>query len=179
MVSYFNPVAMYRQQSHVGGNVSPSAPQYHHPNSPQPPTWYGGYHPQAAQINPHQTQYCMQDVGGGQQVPPGTWPMHHPMFHQEYTNEFTPIMQAINHGNNDNGNILPSPPNTGSPDDISHSSSQHGGSVSPPQNIQQGKTIIPPMMPHVGRRSPFEWMKKPSYQNQPNPGKFLNLYSIK
>ena len=34
-----------------------------------------------------------------------------------------------------------------------------------------------PSQPPAPPRSPYEWMKKPSYQSQPNPGFYLNLPS--
>ncbi|GLV35662.1 hypothetical protein CBL_01188 [Carabus blaptoides fortunei] len=67
MVSYYNPMAMYRQQ----GPVGPTSGQFHNSGSPTA-GWYGGYHHGTQVPTPQQYFNTMQD-GDTQQV---SW--HHP-----------------------------------------------------------------------------------------------------
>ncbi|KAK9709099.1 Homeodomain [Popillia japonica] len=153
-VSYYNtPAAMYRHQQAV---AAATQPQFHS-GSPMH-SWYPGYHTQGGQGAPAAT-YCMQEE---QQM----WhhPAHHPahMYHQEF-NEFVhgggaiPQLQQITGETHDSQ--LPSPPITVSGSEMS--SPGTGGNISP-ANTQNRPTPA---------RSPYEWIKKTSYQTQPNPGK--------
>lgn len=78
---------------------------------------------------------------------------------------FLSINQAMQNGNNHNEHIndglqsMPSPPITVSGSDMS-SPGANNGSTSP--HLHSRPTPV---------KSPYEWMKKPSYQSQPNPGK--------
>lgn len=79
----------------------------------------------------------------------------------------TSIHQTTPNGTNNNEHIndglqsLPSPPITVSGSDMS-SPGAPNGSTSP--QMHSRPTPV---------KSPYEWMKKPSYQSQPNPGKIL------
>lgn len=150
-VSYYNSSAMYRHQQHV---AAAAQPQFHS-GSPMH-SWYSGYHPQQSQTAPP-TTYCMQEE---QQM----WhhPAHHPhMYHQEF-NEFVhggaslPQLQQV--ANETHESQLPSPPITVSGSEMS--SPGTGGNISP-ANTQNRPAPA---------RSPYEWIKKTSYQTQPNPG---------
>lgn len=145
MVSYYNPLAMYRPQQQApapGG----AAPQFHPPSA----AWYQPSHHQI----PPQPQYpnCVHE----EQQATASWHHHHHlMFQPEWAPDFgsPPGLQPATDAQ------LPSPPITVSSSELS-SPGAVGDPVTPPQ--------------HAGRpipvRSPYEWMKKPSYQNQPNPG---------
>ncbi|XP_066999656.2 homeobox protein CHOX-CAD [Anabrus simplex] len=161
MVSYYNPLAMYRHQQQAtapGGGP----PQFHHPASPAA-GWYGaptGYQPPPHQVNTTQ-QYlnCVQE----DQHQGGPWHHHHHMFQPEWgtgTPDFgvPPTMAGVAAVLEESQ--LPSPPITVSSSELS-SPGAAGGTLTPPQ--QHGRPV--PV------RSPYEWMKKPSYQSQPNPGK--------
>ncbi|XP_069696111.1 homeotic protein caudal [Periplaneta americana] len=170
MVSYYNPLAMYRHQQQASAPGGP--PQFHHPTSPAA-TWYGppgGYQPSHHhQVPPPPLQQYPNCVQDDQQGTAGAWHHHHHhMFQPEWTSAGAPDFgsapgmlqghQPSSAGLEDPQ--LPSPPITVSSSELS-SPGAVGGSVTPPQ--------------HAGRpipvRSPYEWMKKPSYQSQPNPGK--------
>ncbi|XP_018332679.1 homeotic protein caudal-like isoform X2 [Agrilus planipennis] len=157
MVSYFNPTAMFRHQQALAAQNA----QFHHGSSPMP-TWYaGGYHHQGG---PPQhpggaptPSYCMQDE---QQMWHHPTP-HHSIFQQEYSEVIHSGMPSLHHQQVlDPESQLPSPPITVSGSDMSSPGAGNGnGNVSPPSSRP------PPA------RSPYEWIKKPSYQSQPNPGK--------
>ena len=167
MVSYYNPLSMYRHQQPTSAPGGP--PQFHHPSPAA--TWYGtpaGYqssHHHQVPPPPPLQQYpnCVQDE---QQ---GAWHHHHHhhMFQPEWASSGAPDFasppgmlqnhQSLSTGLEDPQ--LPSPPITVSSSELS-SPGAVGGSVTPPQHAARPISV----------RSPFEWMKKPSYQNQPNPG---------
>ncbi|XP_031339699.1 homeobox protein CDX-1-like isoform X2 [Photinus pyralis] len=154
MVSYYNPTAMYRHQQAVAAQSA----QFHHSGSSMH-SWYPpGYHHQAPQVTPAPTpSYCMQDE---QQM----W-HHHSVFHQEYPEiphhgAGVPLHQQHHQQLLEPESQLPSPPITVSGSDMS-SPGTAGGTISPPNPLAR-----PPPV-----RSPYEWIKKTSYQSQPNPGK--------
>ncbi|KAF5290554.1 hypothetical protein FQA39_LY14683 [Lamprigera yunnana] len=153
MVSYYNPTAMYRHQQAVAAQGA----QFHHSGTSMH-SWYPpGYHHQAPQVAPTTTpSYCMQDE---QQM----W-HHHSVFHQEYSDiphhSGIPIHQQHHQQLLESESQLPSPPITVSGSDMS-SPGTAGGTISPTNPL----TRPPPV------RSPYEWIKKTSYQSQPNPGK--------
>lgn len=156
MVSYYNAAAMYRHQQ----AVSAQGAQFHHSGSPMH-SWYPtGYHHQGGQVPPAPTpSYCMQDE---QQM----W-HHHSVFHQDYPEiphhgSGVPIHHQQHQQMLESESQLPSPPITVSGSDMS-SPGAPGGTISPPNPL----TRPPPI------RSPYEWIKKTSYQTQPNPGKIL------
>lgn len=159
MVSYYNSTNMYRHQQ----AVSTPNPGMH--------SWYAaGYHHQGGQMPP--ASYCMQDE---QQM----WHHHpHSVFHNAAAAaaaaEFPDFMHhssmgaaapptAMHHHQIEHGQ-LPSPPITVSGSEMS---SPGGGNISP-QNLQQTQIARPPPA-----RSPYEWIKKTSYQTQVNPGEFF------
>jgi homeobox protein CDX len=178
MVSYYNHFAMY-QKNHSGANL---------PYSASPSAWYSpNYHPQPP--NP-------QFLGDSDASP--YYPHH--MFHQSSPDwsghenyaappqssllqtstangspGFLPINQTSNtHNHNHNTNnanehindglqSIPSPPITVSGSDMSSPGAPNGSSS--PQITSRPTPV----------KSPFEWMKKPSYQSQPNPGKIFGI----
>lgn len=144
MVSYYTPAAMYRHQQTVNPQTPP---QFHQ--------WYtAGYHPHQ-QTAP---SYCMQEE---QMWHNPQMPFHHHHHPQDFGG-FGP------HQGNELGpeqHELPSPPIT-----VSGSEMSSPGAVSA---VSAGGGS-----PSVGGRpvqirSPFEWIKKTSYQTQPNPGKLF------
>lgn len=143
---------MFRHQQAV--TTTAAVAQFHASNAAQMHSWYNpGYHPQGSQISTGPTpSYCMQE----EQM----WhhPAHsQPMFHPEY-HDFVSMPQqphVLEQGQ------LPSPPITVSGSDMS--SPGGGGNVTPPQTQTRPTPV----------RSPFEWIKKTSYQTQPNPGKLI------
>lgn len=186
MVSYYNhPFAMY-QKNHSGGSNLPYSA------SPSAAAWYStNYH--------HQPPNAAQFLGESDGPPQPVYYPHH-VFHQsspDWTGHenyaappqsgpllqgpgsvpgsngppagFLSINQATQNGNhtNTNENIndglqsLPSPPITVSGSDMSSPGAPNGSSS--PQ-LHSRPTPV---------KSPYEWMKKPSYQSQPNPGKKL------
>lgn len=169
MVSYYNHFAMY-QKNHSGANL---------PYSASPSAWYSSnYHHQPP--NP-------QFLGESENSPNPVYYPHH-VFHQSSPDwaghenyaappqstllqsagnngpsSFLPGNQSNNNHNNEHINdglqSMPSPPITVSGSDMSSPGAPNGSSS-----------------PHINSRptpvkSPYEWMKKPSYQSQPNPGK--------
>ncbi|XP_026276553.1 homeobox protein abdominal-A homolog isoform X2 [Frankliniella occidentalis] len=173
MVSYCNSLAMYRHQ------------QQPHPA----PGWYQSYQPQVHPQVPQQYLSCVQDAHAAahhqhQQTIP-SWhhpahppPPHHPVFQPgDWSPSSTPDYMHHHHQSlHEHADaLLPSPPMTVSGSDMSSPSGGTGGTVTPPQSSGPGPgtplgTPLGTPRP-VPARSPFEWMKKPSYTSQPNPGK--------
>lgn len=163
MVSYYSPAAMYRHQQQI------SAPNGHfQANSPMH-SWYTGYHqsPQIGTAPP--TSYCVQEE---QQM----WHHHpthpHSVFQhdfQDFVHSGIPPLQHPQH-QADPESQLPSPPITVSGSDMSSPGGQ-SGNISPHQS--HGQNTRPPPA-----RSPYEWIKKTSYQSQPNPGKYFFYWLI-
>lgn len=189
MVSYYNhPFAMYQKNS-GGSNLPYSA-------SPSAAAWYStNYH--------HQPPNAAQFLGDSDAPPQPVYYPHH-VFHQSspdwaghenyaappQTNAllqgpgslpgnnggpagFLSINQATQNGSHASANehisdglqSLPSPPITVSGSDMS--SPGANGSSSP--QLHSRPTPV---------KSPYEWMKKPSYQSQPNPGKKSIKFSV-
>lgn len=178
MVSYYNPLSMYKNH-HNGGSHLP------YPGSASAAAWYAS--------NYHQPPNTAQFLGDAESHSQTVYYPH--MFHQSASPDwaghenyaappqsgsllqgpgsgnhggpagFLSINQATQNGNNHNDHIhdglqsLPSPPITVSGSDMS-SPGANNGSTSP--HIHSRPTPV---------KSPYEWMKKPSYQSQPNPGK--------
>lgn len=158
MVSYYNPLAMYRHQQQ--SPAPPPGPQFHPHQGPgaaahgwySPPT-AAAYHPQ-----PPPQQFlspCQEE------------PWHHHAAHHMFQPEW--------------GGGGPGGPGGGTPDFAAPIGA--GGVVleepqlpSPPITVSSselsspGAALSPPQHRPMQVRSPFEWMKKPSYQSQPNPG---------
>lgn len=162
MVSYYNSAAMYRHQQAVNNNGGqfPSGATMH--------SWYNGYHqgPQIA-ASPN-SAFCMQpeDQQMGWHHAAGGHP--HGVFHQEFP-EFVAAHTGMPHlqhqvVEHDSQVPLPSPPITVSGSEMS---SPGGGEEVPPP--PQPQTRPAPV------RSPYEWIKKTSYQTQPNPGECISL----
>lgn len=189
MVSYYNhPFAMY-QKNHGGGSNLPYSA------SPSAAAWYSSnYH--------HQPPNAAQFLGDSDGPPQSVYYPHH-VFHQSSPDwaghenyaappqsgtilqgpgsipgnngapaGFLSINQATQNGNHANHNehindglqSLPSPPITVSGSDMSSPGAPNGASS--PQ-LHSRPTPV---------KSPYEWMKKPSYQSQPNPGKKSNTF---
>lgn len=180
-MSYYNhPLAMY-QKNHSGGSNLPYSA------SPSAAAWYSSnYH--------HQPPNAAQFLGDSDGPPQPVYYPHH-VFHQSSPDwaghenyappqsgsllqgpgsgsvnngggpaGFLSINQATQNGNNndhinDGLHSLPSPPITVSGSDMSSPGAPNGSSS--PQ-LHSRPTPV---------KSPYEWMKKPSYQSQPNPGK--------
>lgn len=174
MVSYYNSAAMYRHQQAVAGN--PSGP-FHQTNSPMH-SWYttaaaAGYHQNGPMSGGHPGSYCgMQD---DQQM----WHHQHAaavMFHNDYQDMVhgggggggAMAMQQQHLQQMDTENQLPSPPITVSGSEMS-SPGAGSGNISPPNNTNNQNTRPAPV------RSPYEWIKKTSYQSQPNPGNYFEI----
>lgn len=186
MVSYYNhPFAMYPKNHSGGGNL---------PYSASTSAWYSNYHhqqPNAAQFidtdAPPQHMYHYP----AHMLPPQPSPDW--VGHDNYTSSpqngsllqgsggvgaggggigngpgsaaFLSLNQATQNGAN-NEHCNDALPNLPSPPATVHSGSDMSspGATGPSSSPQ-----IPSRPTPV--KSPYEWMKKPSYQSQPNPGK--------
>lgn len=143
VMSYYGQ-AMYRQQQIAppNGHFQANAP------------WYAGYHQSPAPA----TTYCVQEEQQMQQM----WHHHSAHSHGVFQHEFQEFLHAGIPGlppqHQVDGESLHSPTITGS--DMSSPGAQSGNITPPQQNV-----VRPPQA-----RSPFEWIKKNSYQSQPNPG---------
>lgn len=120
-------------------------------------SWYAGYH-QGAQMAPEQQMWEQQMWHHHSHMPP----------HSVFANQEFPEFVHSGMMHNDGTQLMPSPTVSGS--EMS-SPGAGSGNISPHQN--QTQVARPPPA-----RSPFEWIKKTSYQTQPNPGK-SNNYIIK
>lgn len=193
MVSYYNhPFAMYQKNHSGGGNL---------PYSASPSAWYSAsnYHHQA----PNGAQFTLETDAPPQHMyhyphahmlPPQPSPDW--IGHDNYTSAsqngsllqnpsgngiggpgaaaFLSLNQATQNGPSSADHIndgipnLPSPPATvHSGSDMSSPGATHGPSSSP--QIPSRPTPV---------KSPYEWMKKPSYQSQPNPGKKNSFFCV-
>jgi homeobox protein CDX len=143
MVSYYNSTNMYRHQQAV---TTPANASMH--------SWYtAGYH-QTGQMAPEQQMWEQQ-----------IWHHHpHVSSHSVFANNEYPefVHSGMVHNDGGHGQLMPSPTITVSGSDMS-SPGAGSGNISP-QN--QSQVARPPPA-----RSPYEWIKKTSYQSQPNPGK--------
>ncbi len=190
MVSYYNhPFAMYQKNHSGGGNLpysaSPSAwysSNYHHqpPNAAQfldadPPQHMYHYPPHMLPPQPSPDWVAHDNYASSSQN--GSLLQNAPSVgvgsigSSTGTAAFLSLNQATQNGPNSADHIsdgipLPSPPATvHSGSDMSSPGATHGPSSSP--QIPSRPTPV---------KSPFEWMKKPSYQSQPNPGKKFILF---
>ncbi|KAJ1529345.1 hypothetical protein ONE63_006133 [Megalurothrips usitatus] len=158
MVSYCNSLAMYRHQQQALQQAHPAAPG-----------WYQSYQPHPQHAQQYQAVGAVGGMPSWHHPPP---PHTHPAFQPgDWSPSTTPDYMHHHHHHHhqslhqhDHAEALlpgmPSPPMTVSGSDMSSPSG--GGTVTPPSG---------PGRP-LPARSPFEWMKKPSYQSQPNPGKW-------
>lgn len=170
MVSYYNHMAMYRQQTAV------MPPQTHFNNTGSAPAgWYSPYANNSGGHQHHHQQLlnCMQD-GGGEGTGTGqvAW-HHHGVFHQHHAGDYLEQKYIVPHqlpgggcsgsgiGYEGGGPHEPPPQLPSPPMSVSELSSP--GNLTPPQH----QTRPPPI------RSPYDWINKPNYQTQPNPGKSL------
>lgn len=140
VMSYYGQT-MYRQQQ-----IAPPSGHFQ-ANSP----WYTGYHQSSA---PPST-YCVQDEQQMHQI----W--HHPAGHfqtefQDFLHTGIPTLPP----HQIDAESLHSPTVTVSGSDMSSPGGQSGNITPPQQNAAR-----PPQA-----RSPYEWIKKNSYQSQLNPG---------
>lgn len=120
--------------------------------------WYAGY----PQNSAAPAAYCAQEE---QQL----WHHHHHAHpHSVFQHEFQDFVHSngipgIVPQHQIDGENLHSPTITVSGSDMSSPGAQ-SGNVTPPQHI----AARPPQA-----RSPYEWIKKNSYQQQPNPGEII------
>nr|CAH7747240.1 unnamed protein product [Callosobruchus chinensis] len=183
MVSYYGQSAMYRHQQ----QITPASNGHFQSGSPMH-SWYG-YHQQTSPAT-----YCVHDE---QQMwhhhPAATHPAH-PVFQHEFTDFIHNSIPALQHPSPMGGaqapppdcvaapmdgcppgaqQQLPSPPVTVSGSEMSSPGGHSAGTVTPPHHMhhhQMGGGAAHQSRP-APARSPFEWIKKTSYQTQPNPGK--------
>ncbi|XP_053693275.1 homeotic protein caudal [Sabethes cyaneus] len=178
MVSYYNHFAMYPKNH--GGNL---------PYSTAAGSWYAGNY----QHQPPHPQF----IGDGESSPQPMFYTHPHAFHQPspdwsgHESFTTPPQTALiphgpspgglhlggqgtvgsnnhNHGGDhlgDGPHCMPSPPITVSGSDMSSPGAPNGSSS--PQITSRPTPV----------KSPYEWMKKQSYQAQPNPGGLINICS--
>ena len=150
---------MYRHQQQATASTG-GPPQFHHPAS-SAASWYSppaGYQPSHHhQVPPPPLQQypnCVQE----EQQSAGPWHHHHHhMFQPEWPPDFgngpgmLPAAAVLEDPQ------LPSPPITVSSSELSSPGAVAGSLTPPKQGVRPA-------------RSPYEWMKKPSYQSQSNPG---------
>jgi len=179
MMSYYNhPFAMYQKNHSGASNLPYSASQ-------QAAAWYSSNHhhqppnaqflsdadgpPQPVYYPHHVFHQSSPDWAGHENYAP---PQTGSLLHQGSggiggsNNNFLSINQTTQNGNNndhinDGLQSLPSPPITVSAGSDMSSPGAPNGSASPQMHSQRPTPV----------KSPYEWMKKPSYQSQPNPGK--------
>ncbi|XP_017759612.1 PREDICTED: homeobox protein CHOX-CAD-like [Eufriesea mexicana] len=200
MVSYYNPLAMYRQQQQPTGQQPLVQQIQQHGQAQQAQQhatatpadggqqyWYGYPHSHSHATHHHQTAGPQQYLDPTDVIPGWPHPHVHPYSHLQYQHHQAyqqPQMTGVTDWSGDETNPAvgagePSPPITVSGSEISNP----GTPSTPPAN-NNNNTITPnnnnnnsnnnnnttPMRP-TQIRSPYEWMKKTSYQTQPNPGK--------
>ena len=162
------------QKNHSGPNLpspysaSPSAAWYSS-NYHQPPSGqFLGDSDAPPQYYPHHMFQSSPDWAGHENYagPPQTNPLIHgsagnggPGFLHSNQNHHANVNNSNEHMN-DGLHSLPSPPITVSGSDMSSPGAPNGPS-SPQINTNRPSPV----------KSPYEWMKKPSYQSQPNPGR--------
>lgn len=155
-------MAMYRQQTSV-------MPQNHFNNGTSTPNWYNPYGNNSSGHHNQQLLNCMQD-GGQESANQQVW-HHHSVFHQHHP-EYLDQKYLLPHGLasydgvgcGSAGNALQEPPPQLPSPPMSVSEMSSPGNITPPQQR-------PPAI-----RSPFDWINKPNYQTQPNPGKLFFIY---
>ncbi|KAG5675584.1 hypothetical protein PVAND_005478 [Polypedilum vanderplanki] len=168
MVSYYNhPFAMYQKNHNGSSNLAYSA---------SPSAWYSSnYHhhqpPNAAQfLDTEPTQHMYHYPP--HMLPPQPSPdWGHDNYVPSPQNSALSTGSATTNGSSNNDHHhhmsdsipnLPSPPATVHSNSDMSSPGACGPSSSPQQQLNSRPTPV---------KSPYEWMKKPSYQSQPNPGK--------
>ncbi|XP_029036045.1 homeobox protein CHOX-CAD [Osmia bicornis bicornis] len=203
MVSYYNPLAMYRQQQQSAGQQPLAQQVQQHGQAQQAQQhatvtsgdggqqyWYGyphshshSTHHQAAAAAAAATQQYLDhtEVLSGWSHPHAHHYTHLQYQHQQAYQQQQPQMTTVPDWSGDETNPAvgagePSPPITVSGSEISNP----GTPSTPPANNNNNSTTnnnnnnnnnnTTPMRP-AQIRSPYEWMKKTSYQSQPNPGK--------
>lgn len=178
MVSYYNHFAMY-QKNASGANL---------PYSASPSAWYSSnYHHQ-----PPNPQFL-----GDTDASPQVYYPHH-VFHQSspdwsgHENYAAPPQSSLLQTSTANGNsgfLQLNQGNSHSHHSNNNSDHLNDGLPSPPITVSAGSELSSPGAPNGASspqipsrptpvKSPYEWMKKPSYQSQPNPGKQFFLIFI-
>lgn len=180
--SYYNPLTMFQRQSAQQSAAQQHMQQMHqqsqHQNSEGGQNyWYHGYpygHPHAAhhQATSAHQQYLDHDI---------TWhQLHHPhLSYQQHHPSYSQQTSLKTEWNSEDGNPVgtsePSPPITISGSEVS----SPGTPSSPPANNNNNNSSVannnttPIRASQI--RSPYEWMNKPSYQSQPNPGLYIYI----
>lgn len=143
-------------------------PKNHGSNLPYAGSWYPAnyHHPpnhqflSESEMTPHQAMYYNQHLF--HQASPD-WSSHEASLLQASVNPNLHLNQHTGHSTgehmHDGLTAIPSPPTTVSGSEMS-SPGVPNGSASP--HVTPRPTPV---------KSPYEWMKKPSYQNQPHTGK--------
>ncbi|XP_003703198.1 homeotic protein caudal isoform X2 [Megachile rotundata] len=193
MVSYYNPLAMYRQQQPAGQQQLVQQVQQHgQTQQAQQHTaitstdggqqyWYGYPH---GHTHPAHHQAPQQYLDHAEMLSNWSHPHTHHYTHIQYQHQYQqqPQMTTVTDWSGDEtspnvGAGEPSPPITVSGSEISNPgtpstppANNNNNSTTNNNNTSHNNNNTTPMRP--GQiRSPYEWMKKTSYQSQPNPGK--------
>lgn len=200
MVSYYNPLAMYRQQQQSMGQQQLAQQVQQHAQAQQAQQhasaagadgggqyWYGypHGHPHAGHHHqpPGPQQYLDHDVLPSWHHPhPHPYALqyqHHQAYQQHQQQQQQNPQMADWSGDEANpavGAGEPSPPITVSGSEISNPgtpstppANNNNNSLTTNNNTTNNNNNTTPMRP-AQVRSPYEWMKKTSYQSQPNPG---------
>ncbi|KZC14259.1 PREDICTED: homeobox protein CHOX-CAD-like [Dufourea novaeangliae] len=195
MVSYYNPLAMYRQQQQSAGQQSLVQQVQQHSQAQQAQQhaattpldggqqyWYGYPHGHPHAAHHHQPAGPQQYLDHAEVLPGWPHPHAHHYSHLQYQHQAyqhqqqpqPPPITGVTDWSSDDGNTAVG---TGEPSPITVSGSEisnPGTPSTPPANnnntITTNNNNTTPMRP-TQMRSPYEWMKKTSYQSQPNPGK--------
>lgn len=204
MVSYYNPLAMYRQQQQSAGQQQLVQQVQQHGQAQQHSAattadggqqyWYGYTHGHPHGAHHHQPGGAQQYLDHADVLSGWPHPHSHPYTHLQYQHhqayqQQQQQQQQINgvtdwSGDETNpavGTGEPSPPITVSGSEISNPgtpstppANNNNNSVTPNNNNNNNSNAnnnnTTPMRP-AQIRSPYEWMKKTSYQSQPNSGK--------
>lgn len=182
VAQYYNSAGMYRHPQAMSAAVAVAAHQgaQFYQNRPIHSWYASSYHGQANQMSQPATTYCMQEE---QQLATAWHTNSAHSFQQEFQDYFGHY-QGQQHNNQQhhhphqhqanpscvNDNVaLPSPPITVSGSELSSPGGLDGSS---PNHHSNNNNARPSQV-----RSPYEWIKKNSYQSQPLPGK-LNVKAI-
>lgn len=153
MVSYYpNPSTMFHQQTAPTG----------HFNNNHMHSWYTSGYPQPGPMNAHPGSYGTQQEEQMWHHQRGHGVFHHNADYTEFVHAGIPPIQQHHHGEQSGEqHHLPSPPITVSGSDMSSPDGQNRN-ISPPQLVANSKPSA--------QRSPYGWIRKNSYQREPNPG---------
>uniref|UniRef100_A0A1L8DII2 Putative transcription factor caudal n=1 Tax=Nyssomyia neivai TaxID=330878 RepID=A0A1L8DII2_9DIPT len=168
MVSYYNSLTMYPKNPCTNLYPAPNhwyAPNYHQPPNPQlfapdsdsqPQPMYYTHHgmldwPAHENFSAPQHNHLHQSSSSGSGTPSG--------LHLSHAGSSAMGHSAGEHITPDGLTSIPSPPITVSGSEMSSPGAPNGAGS--PRTVSRPAPV----------KSPYEWMKKTSYQNQTNPGK--------